>query len=81
MKHENKMYLFIIGLIPGSSMWGLNLGLCSVNMAEAAGESVPGATMAEIYISTALRVTAGKLKFMAVSLYINSVLLYVYFAY
>lgn len=45
----------------------MNLGLCSVNLAEAAGESVPGATLAEIYISTALRVTVGKLKFMAVS--------------
>lgn len=47
-------------------MWGLNLGLCAVNLAEASGEATPSTTVAEIYISTALRITVGRFKFLAV---------------
>nr|QGX48188.1 SREBP [Sinonovacula constricta] len=57
--------LHLSGLIPGSQVWGLNLGLCAVNLAEAAGESLPSTTMAEVYISSALRVSAGQLKVLA----------------
>ena len=48
-------------------MWGLNLGMCAVNLAEASGEATPSATLAEIYISAALRITVGKFKFLSVS--------------
>ena len=58
-----------VGLIPGSFLWGCNLGLCAVNLAEAAGESIPMTVLAEIYVSAALRVMSTKFKFAAVSIY------------
>ena len=57
-----------VGLIPGSLLWGCNLGLCAVNLAEAAGESIPMTVLAEIYVSAALRVMSTKFKFAAVSI-------------
>ena len=57
-----------VGLIPGSFLWGCNLGLCAVNLAEAAGESIPMTVLAEIYVSAALRVMSTKFKFAAVSI-------------
>lgn len=65
---KNVAFLFIVGLIPGSYMWGLNLGLCAVNLAEASGEATSSTTLAEIYISAALRITVGKFKFLAVGI-------------
>ena len=49
-------------------MWGCNLALCAVNLAEAAGESMSQTVLAEIYVSAALRVMSSKLKFAAVSI-------------
>ncbi|XP_052278995.1 sterol regulatory element-binding protein 1-like isoform X2 [Dreissena polymorpha] len=54
--------LHLAGLIPGSDVWGVNLGLCAVNMAEASGEATPPAVKAEVYTSIALRLSIGKLK-------------------
>ncbi|XP_052279884.1 sterol regulatory element-binding protein 1-like isoform X2 [Dreissena polymorpha] len=54
--------LHLAGLIPGSDVWGVNLGLCAVNMAEASGEATPPAVKAEVYTSIALRLSVGKLK-------------------
>ena len=60
--------VFITGFIPGSSLWGFNLSLCAVNLAEAAGESISLTVLAEIYVSAALRVMSTRMKFAAVSI-------------
>ncbi|KAJ8297991.1 hypothetical protein KUTeg_024522 [Tegillarca granosa] len=47
--------IHMTGHIPGSNLMGLNLGLCSVNMAEAAGTAIPLQLLAEIYATAAMR--------------------------
>jgi len=44
-------------------------------MAEASGDATSGSVKAEIYISTALRINLGKLKFLAVSSLVDLVVL------
>lgn len=59
-----------LGHVPGSSWWGVNLSLCAINMAEAAGDALPLTQLAEIYATCAIRIQISlpwKLKYLSVS--------------
>jgi hypothetical protein len=60
----------LIGHIPGSNWWGVNLSLCAINMAEAAGDALPLSQLAEIYATCAIRVQTSlpwKMKYLSVN--------------
>ncbi|KAL8615034.1 hypothetical protein ACOMHN_057938 [Nucella lapillus] len=50
--------LHLTGHQKGSSLWGLQVALCAVNMAEAATDSLPRWLMAEIYATSAVQAKA-----------------------
>lgn len=60
--------LHLAGHVPGSSWWGVNLSLCAINMAEAAGDALPLTQLAEIYATCAIRIQISlpwKLKYLS----------------
>ncbi|KAK3100385.1 hypothetical protein FSP39_019112 [Pinctada imbricata] len=62
----NQMHL--TGNVPGSTWWGLYITLNAVNLAEAAGNTMPLTQLAEVYAMAALRVKIGlpwKLQYLA----------------
>nr|AHB60716.1 sterol regulatory element-binding protein [Mimachlamys nobilis] len=58
MVYHKLNQIHLTGHVPGSNMWGLNLTLCAVNMAEAAGKHITVAQKAEIYATAAVRLQA-----------------------
>lgn len=50
--------LHAVGKYPGGHLTAANLALSALNLAECAGDAVPVATLAEIYVAAALRVKA-----------------------
>ncbi|XP_033742232.1 sterol regulatory element-binding protein 1-like [Pecten maximus] len=58
MVYHKLNQIHLTGHVPGSNMWGLNLTLCAVNMAEAAGRNITVAQKAEIYATAAVRLQA-----------------------
>lgn len=66
--------IHLTGHVPGGSMWGLNLTMCAVNMAEAAGRTITVAQKAEIFATAAVRLEASlpwNLLFLKVSICFN----------
>ncbi|KAL3879146.1 hypothetical protein ACJMK2_031456 [Sinanodonta woodiana] len=60
--------LYLTGHLPGSSLWGLNLALSSLNLGEVGKEAMSVSNLAEIYVNTAMSVHCilpGRLKFLA----------------
>ena len=49
-------FLFFAGHASAGSVGGMNLALCAVNMAEAAGSSIGKELLAEIYATVAVNV-------------------------
>lgn len=67
---DDKNFNQFLGHVPGSSWWGVNLSLCAINMAEAAGDALPLTQLAEIYATCAIRIQISlpwKLKYLLVS--------------
>ncbi|OWF55632.1 sterol regulatory element-binding protein 1-like [Mizuhopecten yessoensis] len=58
MVYHKLNQIHLTGHVPGSNIWGLNLTLCAVNMAEAAGRNITVAQKAEIYATAAVRLQA-----------------------
>ncbi|XP_060074168.1 sterol regulatory element-binding protein 1-like [Ylistrum balloti] len=58
MVYHKLNQIHLTGHIPGRNMWGLNLALCAINMAEAAGRNISVAQKAEIYATAAVRLQA-----------------------
>ncbi|XP_069129504.1 sterol regulatory element-binding protein 1-like isoform X2 [Argopecten irradians] len=58
MVYHKLNQIHLTGHVPGSNMWGLNLTLCAINMAETAGRNITVAQKAEIYATAAVRLQA-----------------------
>lgn len=64
-----ELFVLVTGHVPGSSWWGVNLCLCAINMAEAAGDALPLTQLAEIYATCAIRIQTtlpGKFRYFSV---------------
>ncbi|KAK3579818.1 hypothetical protein CHS0354_014965 [Potamilus streckersoni] len=60
--------LYLTGHLPGSSVWGLNLALSSLNLGEVGKEAMSLNNLTEIYVSAAMSlhcILPGRLKFLA----------------
>ena len=72
-----ELFVLVPGHVPGSSWWGVNLCLCAINMAEAAGDALPLTQLAEIYATCAIRIQTtlpGKFRYFSVRFYYEEIL-------
>lgn len=54
--HETEHFYVSVGKLGGSHLFAAHMALSAVNLAECAGDCLSVATLAEIYVSAALRV-------------------------